>query len=71
MHSNNIIHKDLKPSNIFISEIEKTKDGKKLKIKILKIGDFGISKSFDDLKRTDTLTGKTTPAYKAPEVIDE
>ncbi len=37
LHSKGIFHRDLKPANILIDEL---KDG----MKILKIGDFGISK---------------------------
>ena len=37
LHSKNIVHNNLKPSNIFIDELV---DGKK----ILQIGDFEISK---------------------------
>jgi len=41
-------------------------------LNILKIGDFGISKvdlNTLKIKATETLGFKTTPAYKAPEVI--
>lgn len=69
LHIKHIIHNDLKPSNIFITEIKL--EGIEEPIRILKIGDFGISKSFDQMKRTDSLAGKTTVAYKAPEVIAE
>ncbi len=37
LHSKQIIHRDLKPSNIFIHKYSD-------EIKLLKIGDFGISK---------------------------
>ncbi len=37
LHSKGIIHRDLKPENIFIGELNNG-------MKILKIGDFGISK---------------------------
>ncbi len=37
LHSKNIYHRDLKPGNIFIEELSP-------EMKILKIGDFGISK---------------------------
>jgi serine/threonine protein kinase len=37
LHSKNIFHRDLKPGNIFIDELNDS-------TKVLKIGDFGISK---------------------------
>ena len=33
--------------------------------------DFGTSKDLKKIKTEDTLRGKTSPAYSAPEVIDE
>lgn len=56
MHSKNIMHRDLKPQNLFINEAED-----------LKIGDFGISK---ELKTADKLTNTFcgTPYYMPPEV---
>ena len=37
LHSKNIVHRDLKPANILIDELPGG-------VKILKIGDFGISR---------------------------
>ncbi len=65
LHLKGIIHRDFKPSNIFIQKY----DGD---VNILKVGDFGISKAdIENIKKiiTATLKGSTTPAYKAPEVI--
>lgn len=56
MHSKNILHRDLKSLNLFL-----TKDG------ILKIGDFGISKQLDAMSDL-ALTNVGTPYYMAPEV---
>jgi serine/threonine protein kinase len=65
LHSKQIMHRDLKPENILIDKLPSGDD-------ILVIGDFGLSKSdLQDIKITDTLNGLTTPAYKAPEMIDE
>lgn len=57
LHSNNIIHRDIKPSNIFI------------KNKVIKLGDFGLSKQTDGLfdntkKSVDIGYGY----YRAPEI---
>ena len=59
MHSNLILHRDLKPDNIFLSD-----NGK------LKIGDFGISRLFNvDMQFTVSLNG--TPYYVSPELLLE
>jgi len=55
---NHIIHRDIKPNNILISDKG-----------LLKIGDFGVSKQV-----TPTNGGKTclgTPYYLAPEIIEQ
>ena len=58
IHLNNLIHRDLKPDNLFIS-----KDYK------IKIGDFGISKKLiNSLKYANT--GNGTYNYMAPEMIN-
>lgn len=51
-----IIHRDIKPGNIFISE-----DGD------FKLGDFGISRSIS--RTLSTLSVKGTPRYMAPEIL--
>jgi serine/threonine protein kinase len=56
LHTNKIIHRDLKPSNIFI-------DGKSLII-----GDLGIAKTLEDLKKSKTFS--CTLFYASPEVIN-
>lgn len=55
MHSKNIMHRDIKSQNIFI-----TRDD------ILKLGDFGIAKQLESTLFTGTVTG--TPYNMAPEV---
>lgn len=56
MHSKSILHRDLKAQNMFL-----TKD------KMIKIGDFGISKELDTVKKlAETACG--TPYSMAPEV---
>ena len=63
LHSQGITHRDLKPENILINKLEGGGE-------ILLIGDFGGSKSdIYKIKITNTLSGLTTPAYMAPEMI--
>ena len=52
----NIIHRDVKPQNIFISE-----NGD------FKLGDFGIAKKMDEM--ADDMSKKGTVKYMAPEVF--
>jgi serine/threonine protein kinase len=63
LHSNHIVHRDLKPANILINQLSNGQ-------KILKIADFGTSKDLKKIKTEDTLEGRTSPAYSAPEVIN-
>lgn len=56
-HKNNIIHRDIKPDNIFIS-----KNGD------FKIGDFGIARTAE--KTMSGLSRKGTLGYMAPEVFN-
>lgn len=57
IHLKRIIHKDLKPENIFLSEGE-----------IVKIGDFGLSESGTQQGEA-TKKQKGTPLYMAPELL--
>lgn len=54
-HSKNIIHRDIKDDNIFVSP-----DG------VYKLGDFGVSKALKDKSRAESVKG--TPNFIAPEV---
>ena len=60
IHAKQIIHRDLKSANIFITQ--KTKYDEL----ILKIGDFNVSKKIDYLNLKNTQTG--TPYYASPEI---
>ena len=58
IHDNNIIHRNLKPENIFIN-----------KNMNIKIGDFGISKQFDSYK-IQIINNKVGTSYNiAPEIL--
>ncbi|XP_015510211.2 serine/threonine-protein kinase PLK1 [Neodiprion lecontei] len=56
IHSQKVVHRDLKPGNMFLSEHM-----------IVKIGDFGLATSPDGQRRRVTICG--TPNYIAPEVL--
>lgn len=56
LHEQNIIHRDIKTTNIFLN-----KQG------FIKIGDFGISKLLDS--KTDASTFVGTPLYISPEIV--
>ncbi|KAG8194177.1 hypothetical protein JTE90_002382 [Oedothorax gibbosus] len=58
MHDHNILHRDLKTANIFL-----TKDG------IVKVGDFGISKMLTT-KQGGAITVVGTPYYISPEMCE-
>ena len=68
LHSNNIVHRDLKLENILITEIEKdAKTGKNLFW--IKIIDFGTAKIFEKNKSEKTVVGSSY--YIAPEVLNK
>ncbi len=54
-HGKNIIHRDIKDDNIFVSP-----EG------VYKLGDFGVSKALKDKSRAESVKG--TPNFIAPEV---
>lgn len=55
-HNINIIHRDIKPDNIFVT-----------KFNDFKLGDFGVSKAVE--KVNVTMSQKGTKSYMAPEMI--
>ena len=60
IHKNNIIHRDIKPQNIFIQNKH-----------IVCIGDFGIAKIMDQIQ-TQTITSIIgSPLYMSPESFNE
>ena len=66
LHSNNIVHRDLKLENILIHEIERSKTtGEDLfNIKII---DFGTARIFDKNRKPQSIVGSSY--YIAPEVL--
>jgi len=57
LHTQRIMHRDIKPNNIFL-----TKDAR------IKIGDFGISRVFDDESTSIASTYLGTFKYMSPQV---
>ena len=66
LHSNNIIHRDLKLENILINDIEKSMTTNE-DLFLVKIIDFGTAKIFDKNKIPRAIVGSIY--YIAPEVI--
>ena len=58
VHSQNIVHRDLKSQNIFLTR----------NLDQVKIGDFGISKILASKSQAYSLVG--TPCYISPELCD-
>jgi len=61
-HNNNIIHKDIKPSNFFFRGINH---------KELVLGDFGISSVLEGEEKMHRTTQARTPIYAAPEMYND
>lgn len=55
LHTNNILHRDVKPENVFVNEVDS-----------VKLGDFGCFKVVSDTIKAKTYIG--TPQYMAPEI---
>ena len=62
IHSNNILHKDIKPSNFFFRDKEQTE---------VVLGDFGISSMLDNDGKSHRTTQARTPIYAAPEMYTD
>jgi serine/threonine protein kinase len=58
-HQNNVLHKDIKPSNFFFRDAEHTQ---------IVLGDFGISSLVEKDGKTYRTTQARTPVYAAPEM---
>lgn len=61
-HNNNVIHKDIKPSNLFFRDEEHT---------AVVLGDFGISSIMVDNGHLHRTTQARTPLYAAPEMYND
>lgn len=55
-HRNDILHRDIKPLNVFLSNYG-----------ITKVGDFGLARFVEAITRTHTVWQAMSPAYAAPE----
>ena len=58
LHKNHIVHRDIKPGNVFLMDDEE---------ETIKLGDLGIAKDINDSKQV-MLTKLGTPYYMAPEI---
>jgi eukaryotic-like serine/threonine-protein kinase len=58
-HQNNVVHRDIKPTNIVYHEANRS----------VKVTDFGIARIADDASRTKTGVVLGTPSYMSPEQI--
>jgi serine/threonine protein kinase len=64
LHGNEIMHRDLHPTNILVDKISPG-------FEILIISGFGLSKYSKEMKtHRNSLEDRTAPLYKAPEVYN-
>ncbi len=63
-HDQGVVHRDVKPANIFLNEDEGAAGGR-----IAKLLDFGIASSVDATRLTESHVAVGTLAYMAPEQI--
>lgn len=61
-HNNNVLHKDVKPSNLFFRDKDHTE---------VVLGDFGISSMLEDDGKLHQTTQARTPIYAAPEMYSD
>jgi len=61
-HDLEVIHRDLKPENVFLAHFDEVKD-------LVKLLDFGIARSMQDVRLTGAGEVFGTPQYMAPERI--
>ena len=61
-HNNNILHKDIKPSNFFFRDTNHEE---------LVLGDFGISSMLEKEDKAHRTTQSRTPIYAAPEMYTD
>ena len=68
-HARLVVHRDLKPSNVLVTDDPGSSPGQALRPKLL---DFGVAKLLgDEADPTLTVPGWMTPAYAAPEQIQQ
>lgn len=71
IHTSHIIHRDIKPDNIFIDFNFNPNDGKLLADPVCYYADFGLSTQLlcNDITYEELSSNVFTPGYKAPEIL--